>query len=101
VCCAFGGRFAIATKLTFWYLKAMASSRLSGTKKRMGRPPVGSTSINVRLPPAELAALDAWIVKQDDPQPSRPEAIRRHLTRGLAAEHAPAKPRRMAKKGNT
>jgi hypothetical protein len=59
----------------------------------MGRPPVGSTSINVRLPPAELAALDAWIERQDD-APSRPEAIRHHLTRGLAAEPAPAKPRR-------
>jgi hypothetical protein len=67
----------------------------------MGRPPVGSTSINVRLPPAELAALDTWIAKQQDPQPSRPEAIRHHLTRGLAAEPEAAKPRRPAKRGVT
>ena len=58
---------------------------LSVNKKRIGRPPVGSTLIGVRLPPAELAALDAWIAKQNDPQPSRPEAIRHHLTQGLAA----------------
>jgi hypothetical protein len=64
----------------------MTSSRLSGTKKRIGRPRVGSTSVNVRLPPAELAAVDAWIAKQDDPQPSRPEAIRRLLAQALAAK---------------
>ena len=62
----------------------MASSRLSGTKKKMGRPPVGSTSINVRLPPGELATLDAWIAKQDDPKPSRPEALRRLAKIALA-----------------
>src|SRR5215472_1123539 len=54
----------------------MAPSRLSGTKKKMGRPRVGSTSINVRLPPTELARLDAWAGAQDD-KPSRPEALRR------------------------
>jgi hypothetical protein len=70
---------------------------LSVNKKRIGRPPVGSTLIGVRLPPAELAALDAWIAKQDDPQPSRPEAIRHHLTQGLAAAPDTAKPRRPGK----
>jgi len=63
----------------------------------MGRPRVGSTSINVRLPPDELAALDTWIAKQDDPQPSRPEAIRHHLRYGLARETENAKSRRTAK----
>ncbi|HWX28166.1 MAG TPA: hypothetical protein VNZ53_12115, partial [Steroidobacteraceae bacterium] len=28
-------------------------------------------------PPRHLNSLDAWIAKQDDPQPSRPEALRR------------------------
>src|ERR1700730_7974411 len=27
--------------------------------------------------PRHLNSLDAWIAKQDDPQPSRPEALRR------------------------
>jgi hypothetical protein len=69
----------------------MAPSRLSGTKKKMGRPPVGSTSINVRLPPGELAALDAWIAKHDDPKPSRPEALRRFAQSALSKQARPAK----------
>jgi len=40
----------------------------------------------VRLPPGELAALDAWIDKQDDPQPSRPEALRRFAQMVLKAK---------------
>jgi hypothetical protein len=51
---------------------------LSVNKKRIGRPPVGSTLVGVRLPPAELAALDAWIAEQKDRQ-TRPEAIRRMI----------------------
>jgi len=49
----------------------------------MGRPPVGSTPINVRLPPDELAMLDVWITAQDDPKPSRPEALRQLARKGL------------------
>jgi hypothetical protein len=64
----------------------MGKSTLSANKKRIGRPPVGSTLVGVRLPPDELAALDAWIATQDDPRPSRPEAIRHHLKRGLARD---------------
>jgi hypothetical protein len=78
----------------------MAPSRVSGTKKRIGRPPVGSTSINVRLPPAELAALDAWIARQPD-APSRPEALRRFAQMALANEGEGAKPRRTAKRKET
>jgi hypothetical protein len=60
----------------------MKRSTLSVNRKRIGRPPVGSTLVGVRLPPDELAPLDAWIAKQDD-APSRPEAIRRLLARAL------------------
>jgi len=35
------------------------------------------------LPPEQLAVLDAWILAQPDPKPSRPEAIRRLLTAAL------------------
>jgi hypothetical protein len=31
----------------------------------------------VRLQPAELAELDAWIAAQHDPKLTRPEALRR------------------------
>lgn len=44
-------------------------------KKRIGRPPVNSTSINLRLPPDLLAWLDTERAKLD-PEPTRPEFIR-------------------------
>jgi hypothetical protein len=42
----------------------------------------------VRLQKAELACLDDWIAGQEN-KPSRPEAIRRHLMRSLAATLEP------------
>jgi hypothetical protein len=36
----------------------------------------------LRLDLPNLSALDAWIAAQPDPQPSRPEAIRRLLDGG-------------------
>jgi hypothetical protein len=45
-------------------------------KKRRGPPPTGKgTLVGVRLQPAQLGALDAWIAKQNQ-QLTRPEAIR-------------------------
>lgn len=44
-------------------------------KKKMGRPRVDSTPINLRLPPDLLAWVDAERAKLDPP-PSRPEFIR-------------------------
>jgi hypothetical protein len=61
----------------------MKKPALSVNKKRIGRPPVGSTLVGVRLPPDELAALDGWIANQKD-EPTRPEAIRRLTERALA-----------------
>ena len=63
-------------------------SSIAGTNKSRGRgrPVVNSTAINLRLPPGQLAPLDAWIADQPDPKPSRPEAIREAL-----AEHLKAK----------
>lgn len=52
-------------------------------KKGRGRPAVGATPVTVRVPPAELAALDAWIEVQDDPKPSRPEAMRRLVAKAI------------------
>lgn len=60
---------------------------MTGTEKRgRGRPRVDAQSIHLRLPPAELARLDAWIATQPQPRPSRPEAIRRLLDRALSGE---------------
>jgi len=44
----------------------------------------GGISVTVRLSPADLSALDAWIEDQNGPKPSRAEAIRRILNN----EHA-------------
>jgi hypothetical protein len=67
---------------------SMAQSRVSGTKKKMGRPRVDSTSINVRVPPAELARLDEWRAEQSD-SPSRPETLRRLAAKALAIDLPP------------
>jgi len=54
------------------------------TKNLGGRPKTGvGTPIMVRLQPDQLAALDAWIACQEEPRPSRPEAIRQILTAHL------------------
>jgi len=55
-------------------------------KKKRGPPPTGKgVQVVVRMQPAPLAALDAWVAKQKD-QPSRPEAIRRLVEIGLRAK---------------
>jgi hypothetical protein len=40
----------------------------------------------VRVPPAELEPIDAWIKAQPKPKPSRPAAIRRLVELGLKAK---------------
>lgn len=52
-------------------------------KSKGGRPRVDATPITVRVPPAQLASLDAWIGSQPEPKPSRPEAVRRLIEKGL------------------
>ena len=49
---------------------------ISKTKNVGGRPRTDATPVMVRMPPADLARLDAWIAGQPEPRPSRPEAIR-------------------------
>lgn len=58
---------------------------INGTIKKRGRPATGlGLSINVRLQPEQLSALDAWIEGQAEPRPSRPEAIRQLIDKALA-----------------
>ena len=52
-------------------------------KTKGGRPRVDATPVTVRLPPANLSDLDAYIAAQPEPRPSRPEAIRRLLAEAL------------------
>jgi hypothetical protein len=72
----------------------MAKSIITGSsKKKRGRPVLyegsegkGAPQIGLRLPPPELAAVDAWIATQPKPKPSRPVAIRRLVELGLKAK---------------
>lgn len=52
-------------------------------KPKRGRPPTDATPVMVRLQPYALSAIDIWIAAQSD-TPSRPEAIRRLIDKGLA-----------------
>ena len=57
------------------------------TKKRRGPAPTGKgVLIGVRMLEAPLTALDEWIARQQEPDLSRPEAIRRLLEIGLKAK---------------
>ena len=53
------------------------------TRKSRGRPRVDATQIGLRVPPDQLEQLDAYIARQPDPKPSRPEAIRQILAAHL------------------
>jgi hypothetical protein len=59
------------------------------TKKKRGRPVTTGkgTLIGVRLLDAPLTALDDWIDRQQDPDVTRPEAIRRLVEIGLKAKN--------------
>jgi hypothetical protein len=68
-----------------WYHSFMKKQTVEPQKKR-GPPATGKgESMHVRLQPAEMASLDAWIAKQREPV-SRPEAIRRLIEAGLRAK---------------
>ena len=53
-------------------------------KPKRGRPPVDTTAVMVRMPRDTLAKLDAYRAKLN-PEPSRPEAIRRILDANLGS----------------
>jgi hypothetical protein len=61
-------------------------------KNKRGRPPTGiGPVIGVRLYPEMQAELAAWIERQPEPKPSRPEAIRRLIEKGLKADRGVGK----------
>jgi hypothetical protein len=42
--------------------------------------------VTVRIPATDWAAITAWIDRQPDPKPSRSEAIRRLIEKGLSVD---------------
>jgi hypothetical protein len=76
----------LAMKANPRYLRFMRKSTRPVKKKRgppKGYGARGSKSLHVKVPPDELAALDAWIKQQPD-KPSRPEGLRRLAKIALA-----------------
>ena len=68
----------------FYDIRVSMKRQSAAPPKKRGPPATGKGEpILVRLQPAKLAALDAWIARQDT-QLSRPEAIRRLLEQALA-----------------
>jgi len=65
----------------------MSASIRDITKKR-GRPKTTGKGVGllVRLHSPELSKLDDWIARQPEPKPTRPEAIRRLVEKGLIGE---------------
>jgi hypothetical protein len=88
------GRFELDWRLGApWQLAYFCDIRVSMKRqsatppKKRGPPATGKGEpILVRLQPAQLAALDAWIARQNA-QLSRPKAIRRLLEQALAVSH--------------
>jgi hypothetical protein len=66
----------------------MAKSIRVNPKKKRGRPVTTGkgTLIGVRILDDPLAALEGWIEKQQEPDLTRPEAIRRLVELGLKAK---------------
>lgn len=60
----------------------MASIPDISKKRGRGRPSTGGQmpGLMVRMPPDQLAALDAFIARESEPKPTRPEVVRRALT---------------------
>ena len=59
----------------------MSTTSRDNTKRK--RPEQTGTLVGVRLQPEQLAAVDNWAASEDD-VPTRPEAVRRLVARGLA-----------------
>jgi hypothetical protein len=60
------------------------TASIADIPKKRGRKPSGGRkdAILVRMPPEQLEAVEAWAGNQPD-APSRPEAIRRLVEKGL------------------
>lgn len=57
-------------------------------KRGRGRPRTGiGPAISMRLYPELEAKLKAWIERQPEPKPSRSEALRRLVEKGLEGEN--------------
>lgn len=71
----------LAFARTLWHCKSIKSTKKSNVmqeKRKMGRPPVDTEAITLRLPREIIQALDDRRREESD-LPTRPEIIRRLL----------------------
>ena len=65
----------------------MSRSPAASSPSKASKPGSPATdkgaAISLRLQPPDLVRVDAWVAAQPDPKPSRPEAIRRLIEKGL------------------
>ena len=66
----------------------LVSESMISMREPAGRPRVDATQLAVRLPPDPLGRLDAWIGRQQESRPSRPEALRRLASSALTSQGA-------------
>ena len=70
-----------------YFCYQIAAMSISDSNKKRGRPTTGiGKAIGLRLYPDLESRIDAWIKKQREPRPSKPEAIRQILEIGLKAK---------------
>lgn len=68
----------------FWCTINRGGSIANSEKRPRGRPRTGrDPSKGVRIPAELEVAIAAWIERQREPKPSRSEAIRRLIEKGL------------------
>jgi hypothetical protein len=71
----------------FRYRKDRGSAIAGREKKKIGRPKTGiGPNVGLRLYPDLDADIEAWIARQPDPKPSKPEAIRLLVRRALDSD---------------
>ena len=63
----------------------MTSISKTRKKRGRGRPKIGATPVQVRIPPHELAALDQWIAEQKR-ELTRPQALRYLMHQALVRQ---------------
>ena len=82
-----GRKVPALPRLAFQIPKRKASAIADREKKKIGRPKTGiGPNVGLRLYPVQDAAIRDWIARQPDPKPTKPEAIRRLVEKGLEAE---------------
>lgn len=82
-----GRKVAALPRLEFCTQNYRGGSIAEKEKRPRGRPGTGiGSAISIRLYAAQEAKLKAWIERQPDPKPSRSEALRRLVEKGLEGE---------------